>query len=297
LKVLIFFASALVAFFPGLSHAAEKNWARLTGCTLMENESNDGDSFHVKYQGKEFIFRLYFVDTCESSRQIPERVKEQAEALGITEDRVLQGGEIAKRFSHGQLAGRTFTVVTCWQDAKGASRLPRNYAFVLYGNNDEHDLASTLAQNGLVRIYGMPAEPPGPMTTSQFRESLMKLAASAKAKHLGVYGNPGATEATTTGLSAGAVGASGNSAASSSSSAPLSYLFPAKSKAPDVVDNPVDDIVSDFAVDALSGSTIVQGGVPEDDFSEIPGWKPPAKKKKKTTEAAVVDAQPDEIPD
>jgi endonuclease YncB( thermonuclease family) len=32
----------------------------------MENASNDGDSFHVKADGEERIFRLYFVDTPES---------------------------------------------------------------------------------------------------------------------------------------------------------------------------------------------------------------------------------------
>ena len=36
----------------------------------MENPANDGDSFHVRAKEKEFIFRLYFVDTPEVERVI-----------------------------------------------------------------------------------------------------------------------------------------------------------------------------------------------------------------------------------
>ena len=41
-------------------------WETIRGCRLIENESNDGDSFHVKADGEERIFRLYFVDTPEA---------------------------------------------------------------------------------------------------------------------------------------------------------------------------------------------------------------------------------------
>jgi endonuclease YncB( thermonuclease family) len=289
------FAIALAALFlPATTRAADKNWARLTGCTLMENPSNDGDSFHVKYNGKEFIFRLYFVDTCETSDQIPERVKEQAQQLGITESRVLEAGKAAAELTHSQLAGRPFTVVTRWQDAKGASRLPRYYAFVLYGKGDEHDLASTLAQNGMVRIYGMPAGPPGPMSANQFRASLLDLEASAKARRLGIYGNLSTAGAADTGLNAGAIGAAGH--ATAVSSVPLSFLFPAKTKSPYVVENPADDLLADFAVDSANAKMIIQNGVPEDNFSEIPGWKPPSKRK--SSEAPdVPEEEPAEVPD
>jgi hypothetical protein len=210
---------------------------------------------------------------------------------------VLEAGKAAEALTHSQIAGKPFTVVTCWQDAKGASRLPRYYAFVLYGSNDEHDLASTLAQNGMVRIYGMPAEPPGPMSGSQFHDSLLKLAASAKAKHLGVYGNLTSEGAANTGLNAGAVSAGGGTRPATGSSAPLSFLFPAKSRAPEVVENPADDIISDFAIESMQTGTITQGGISEDNFSEIPGWKPSGKKKKPDAAGEPVpEAQPEEAP-
>ena len=48
---------ALVA----LVRADERQTIR--GCRLMENESNDGDSFHVKEDSEERVLCLYFADT------------------------------------------------------------------------------------------------------------------------------------------------------------------------------------------------------------------------------------------
>lgn len=283
---------ALLALLPVLGHAASEKWARLSGCTLMENDANDGDSFHVKYNGKEFIFRLYFVDACETSEQIPERVREQAKVLGITQSRVIEAGLAAKALTHSQLGGRGFTVVTCWQDARGASRLPRYYAFVLYGSDDEHDLASTLAQNGMVRIYGMPAEPPGPMTAAQFRASLVKLDAAAKAARLGIYGDLAASGTGATGLSA----ATASRPVSAATAGPLSFLFPARQRDPEVTDNPADDLVSDFAIESAGDAAVTQMEIPEDNFSEIPGWQPSSSQKKSPQSSAPNDSSREEVP-
>ena len=277
-----FFAAALVAASLSLSHAAEKTWARLTGCQWMENESNDGDSFHVKYQGREFIFRLYFVDACESSQQVPERVKEQAKFLGITTDQVIAAGIAAKEMTRKYLAGETFTVLTQWEDARGASRLPRNYAFVLFGKDDEHDVASTLIQNGLGRIYGMPADPPGPVTAAEFQNSLRKLDDAARAQHVGIFGN---LDASTSAAGANVAGGTKPAAPRTGSSSPLSYLMPAHSHPPDVVDNPADDVLSDFSIKAATAPQVIQSTIPEDDFSEVPGWKPRPKPKPESTPA------------
>lgn len=51
------------------------DWQKLEGCQLIQNEWNDGDSFHVRTaEGTEFIFRLYFVDTPETDSRFPDRV-------------------------------------------------------------------------------------------------------------------------------------------------------------------------------------------------------------------------------
>ena len=62
-------------------------FTELKGCTLLTNQSNDGDSFHVRTpDGKEHIFRLYFVDTPEAENSFPDRVAEQAQYFGIGSD-------------------------------------------------------------------------------------------------------------------------------------------------------------------------------------------------------------------
>ena len=75
---------ALLALTAIVAHAGE--WETIRNCRLIENESNDGDSFHVKADGEERIFRLYFVDTpeAESGGYVEGRVGEQAKEFGIT---------------------------------------------------------------------------------------------------------------------------------------------------------------------------------------------------------------------
>ena len=64
------------------SPAIANEWQTIRNCRLIENESNDGDSFHVKADGEERIFRLYFVDTpeAESGGYVEGRVGEQAKS-------------------------------------------------------------------------------------------------------------------------------------------------------------------------------------------------------------------------
>ena len=70
-----------------------KEWQTLQGCTLIENAANDGDSFHFRQNGKEYIFRLFFVDAPETETRFPDRVKAQAEAFGISDADALKVGE------------------------------------------------------------------------------------------------------------------------------------------------------------------------------------------------------------
>ena len=54
---------ALIFLLFVVAIARADDWQTIRGCRLIENESNDGDSFHVKADGEERIFRLYFVET------------------------------------------------------------------------------------------------------------------------------------------------------------------------------------------------------------------------------------------
>ena len=107
-------AAVLLALVAPANALAAKKWREYTGCTLIPNASNDGDSFHVKagnIKSKTYLFRLYFVDTPESEKSLPERLKEQADYFGIANPLdVVKVGKAAVAFTEKFLADGNFTV-------------------------------------------------------------------------------------------------------------------------------------------------------------------------------------------
>lgn len=155
-----------------LHSAPTPDWQILEGCQLIQNEWNDGDSFHVRTaEGTEFIFRLYFVDTPETDARFPDRVAEQAAAFGISSDEALALGEKAKKFTASAL-GSPFVVWSCWQKAPGSSQLQRWYAMVETKNGW---LDKSLVKSGLARIYGKRITTPSGMDSRQYIEELNRL--------------------------------------------------------------------------------------------------------------------------
>lgn len=68
----------------------------------MPEEAWDGDSFHVMTSDdRQFIFRLYFVGCAETDKSVSERVREQAQHFGVSEQEILKAGETAKRTTGG----------------------------------------------------------------------------------------------------------------------------------------------------------------------------------------------------
>lgn len=132
-------------------HAGD--WEMLKDCRLIDNKGNDSDSFHVRANGEEFIFRLYHVDAPESEidSAVADRVAVQAEHFGFSQEKSLRGGEKAKEFTEKVLS-KPFSVVTRWQKALGWSKLQRYYAVVLVGGND--DLAELMVKAGFARAFG-----------------------------------------------------------------------------------------------------------------------------------------------
>jgi ankyrin repeat protein/endonuclease YncB( thermonuclease family) len=160
----------------------EQGWEVITGCRLLRRRGNDGDSFHVQADGRERIFRLYYVDAAETSDKYPDRVEAQAGYFDLDEKETVKVGREAKKFTAGVLSKGTFTVVTRWEDARGASSLPRHYAFVV---TDYGDLDELLVAEGLVRIYGMDIDS---ATGSRKRSELYKLEREARREKVGAWG-------------------------------------------------------------------------------------------------------------
>lgn len=159
--------------------AAPKSWQTLTNCTLIANSNNDGDSFHVRAAGKEYIFRLYFVDAPETDDRFPERVAAQAAYFGVSPAQALQIGHDAATFTKDQLA-KPFSITTRWQDAAGSSSLRRQYGLV---SVTAGDLGEMLVSNGLARIHGADVGGIG----KERVERLRQLEEQAKARKSGAW--------------------------------------------------------------------------------------------------------------
>ena len=170
-------------------HAAD--WEMLKDCRLIDNASNDGDSFRVRASnGDELLFRLYHVDCPESESDsvVADRITKQAEHFGITETQSLRGGVTAKDFTKKALS-QPFVVVTRFQKAMGRSKLQRYYAVVLVSGKT--DLAEMLVRAGLARAFGQVVDAPKGKRMAGYLE-IEKI---AKAGKVGLYGGNAPTVA------------------------------------------------------------------------------------------------------
>jgi len=165
-------------------YAAAESWQVLKNCRLLTNQANDADSFHVSASGKEYLFRLYFVDAAETDVSVLGRVKDQARYFGITPKQTVLLGNIARRFTREKLA-RPFTVRTCLQDAMGRSRMQRFYAFI---ETADGDLAELLVANGLARVFGSAATPVGLNSPELEWQKLKRLEREAQVQKVGGWG-------------------------------------------------------------------------------------------------------------
>jgi endonuclease YncB( thermonuclease family) len=163
---------------------ADEQWVTYTDCRYLPNAANDGDSFHVRAAGREYIFRLYFVDAPETDMSVPDRVAEQAKYFHVTIHDALQIGLEAGRFTRKKLS-RPFTIRTRKQDARGRSRRPRYFAVV---QTDSGDLGEQLIANGLARAYGAASGAPGMSTPEGEWRKLKQLERKAKKQKIGGWG-------------------------------------------------------------------------------------------------------------
>jgi DNA uptake protein ComE-like DNA-binding protein len=177
----------LAALDPGQAKEKEKDWITLDNCQLIPNEANDGDSFHVRANDTEYLVRLYFVDAPETTSVGPARLIEQAQYFGVSVPQVIEIGMDAKKFVDAKLS-EPFTVVTRLAGGLGRSKVQRIYGFV---RTKEGDLGEQLIANGLARIHGTHAAPPGASASADEREKLAQLENEAKRRKVGGWAMAG----------------------------------------------------------------------------------------------------------
>jgi DNA uptake protein ComE-like DNA-binding protein len=138
---------------------------RFAGCTLVETNWADGDSFMVRFpNGEEHTLRLYGADCVElhvATDSDRRRLRAQCRYFGISEyggsprtssDKAKELAREAARRTKEALQ-RKFTVDTAFADARGDGRHPRVYAFV--ETSDQGDLAELLVKERLARAHGI----------------------------------------------------------------------------------------------------------------------------------------------
>lgn len=168
-----------------LTCARAAGWDTLSNCRLEESDWNDGDSFHVKQGGKEFIFRLCYVDTPETGKHkgLTARTTQQAAYWKINKTDMYVVAKEAAEYTQSLLK-HGFTVKTQWEDARGDSKLPRYFGVII---TPQGDLAELLVERGYARIYGYSPDYPGGMSTKNYREKLESLEDKARRKKAGAW--------------------------------------------------------------------------------------------------------------
>ena len=166
--------------------ATPQRWYRYDKSTLIEQDFNDGDSFHVRCGKRHYIIRLYFVDAPETDRSFPARVQDQADYWELSPKHAVALGKQATRFTQTFLA-KPFTVHTRRVDARGRSKKPRFFGMI---ETEAGYLSEALVRNGLARIYGMPTELPDGRASSRHFGQLRLAQKAAKREKLGGWATP-----------------------------------------------------------------------------------------------------------
>jgi endonuclease YncB( thermonuclease family) len=177
---------------PGKTEQRQKTtgYEVISGCRWQDHKSNDGDSFHVRLpDGRVEQFRLYFVDAPESQFRSyrggatnRERIHEQAQAMGLTDEQAVGIGQRAKSRVHDLLAARPFTLHTRWDDPFGDRRY---HAFVTPDGGPL--LEETLVREGLVRIHTKGADTPDGTPVKERLKELKELEKESKQARRGAW--------------------------------------------------------------------------------------------------------------
>ena len=163
--------------------AERKQWQQFAHCRYVERKYNDGDSFRVNCDGREFVLRLYYVDAPETDLSNGMRVGEQRAYFGVTIEDVLATGERASKRVR-EILQEPFEVSTRWATAAGRSSEPRFYGLVNVGGKR---LIEVLLAEGLVRTKGVVANLPTGEKSKVYLARLRGIERQAKDKKRGAW--------------------------------------------------------------------------------------------------------------
>ncbi|MEZ5301888.1 MAG: hypothetical protein R3F11_14755 [Verrucomicrobiales bacterium] len=168
----------------------------LLGGKLLENDNgNDGDSFRIDHRGREFRFRLYFVDTPETNDRYRSRVEDQAKYFGTSVDEALAVGREAKEYTLNLLRTRPFKVFTNWEKVMESDRI---HAFVRVEmpSGQSRYLSELLVERGYARIHTNGAELPDKTSVEDYKGKLREIEARGRSRPKPGHGGSATIEPT-----------------------------------------------------------------------------------------------------
>ncbi len=164
----IVLVAVLIGFHASNRAAAKpKAWERLSSCRYVEDKNNDGDSFRIKCEEKDFVLRLYFIDAPETNLRDGERTHQQSEHFGVSLDEAMKAGVKATELARKTMNG-SFDVWTKWSSGAGRGKEVRVYGLV---EAEGKSLVEILVSSGLARIVGQPVPLPNGEKSTAYKKT------------------------------------------------------------------------------------------------------------------------------
>ena len=178
-----------------LTLRADEALQTFPGCTLVEAEWADGDSFPVRLpDGRQITTRLYGADCIEwrvNDETLARRLRAQRRYFGIADTDAASSMKTARDFGKQaalrtrELLAKPFTVHTAFAGARGNGEKERAYAFVTTAEGK--DLATVLVEDGLARAFGVTRQLPDGTSGNEYRDALADLELTAAAAKKGIW--------------------------------------------------------------------------------------------------------------
>ena len=181
--------------FTAVTLRADEALQTFPGCTLVEAEWADGDSFPVRLpDGRQITTRLYGADCIEwhvNDETLARRLRAQRRYFGIADTDAASSMKTARDFGKQaalrtrELLAKPFTVHTAFAGARGNGEKERAYAFVTTAEGK--DLATVLVDEGLARAFGITRQLPDGTSGNEYREALADHELTAAAAKKGIW--------------------------------------------------------------------------------------------------------------